>query len=141
MRSDPPTFDSVAVLLRLLPTATMPNVTLLGFTVSCPGDVDCPRTENDVDKLEVSVVSVTVSCELPCVRGLYAISSDVLSPGASVVGSFSPAIVNSDLRSTAFLILIDESPLLTTVLLNTSVPPTVTVPKSNTAMLGVRSES
>jgi hypothetical protein len=57
---DPPEFESVMVALALLPTATLPKFTAVGFAINTPADTAVPEAGIARDGLLASLTIVTV---------------------------------------------------------------------------------
>ena len=57
---DPPEFESVTVALALLPTATLPKFTDVGFAANRPANAAVPEAGIDTDGLLASLTIVTV---------------------------------------------------------------------------------
>ena len=76
----------------LLPTVTLPKLTLPGLAVSCAA-VPVPVSETFAGELEALLTTETFPAAAPIVEGAKVRVKEALPPAASVAGSVKPLIV------------------------------------------------
>jgi hypothetical protein len=93
----PPVFVTVKVCEAVLPTATLPKLTLAGLADITPGNCFCvpvPLTAIDVNASFVPLASRIVPFELPAALGAKETLIETVCPARSCIGKFGPPAVN-----------------------------------------------
>jgi hypothetical protein len=126
---DPPEFVSVSVLLRLVPTSTLPKFTLEGLAVNAPSATPLPLSGIVSVGFEPSEVIVMSPVALPVAPAANFTLKLTLCPAFSVTGSASPLRLKPAPDAAAAVIFKFDPPEFVSVSVTVWLPPTTTVPK------------
>ena len=132
---DPPELVRVTVCVCCVPTVKVPNTSLLGLRVSCPGSdplpVPVPARFRVVASFDALLVIVTVALKEPTALGANEMLIEVLCPAATVSGAVVGAREKYWLEIAMLLIVTGAAPEFVTVADIVLLLPAATLPKSS----------
>ena len=131
---DPPVLVRVTVCDCLAPTVTLPNASLAGLSVSCPGfipvAVPVPESVRFVTVFDASLVIETVALKAPTASGVNLRPIAVLCPAGTVTGRVGATREKLLVEIETLLTDTDAGPEFVTVAVRVLLLPTATLPKS-----------
>ena len=112
MTLDPPALVITSVRLRLLPTITLPNASLVALGASWPSATPVPVSDKFGTGLEVSLAIVAEASNVPAAFGVKLKVRDTLCPAASAAGRVGDVNAKYLLEMAAALMLTGAFPEL-----------------------------
>jgi len=117
------------VWLWLLPTGTLPNASLAGFSASWPPDVPVPARESVAAAFDASLLTVTFPEKLPAALGENITLKLALWPEEIVTGRVGAVTEKYLLETAALLIVTANGPEFDALTERVLLAPTATSPK------------
>ena len=129
MTPDPPVLVITSVRLRLLPTTTLPNASLVALGASWPSAIPVPVSAKFGTALEALLAIVAEASNVPAAFGVKLKVRDTLCPAASAAGR--PGDVNAKdlLEIAAALMLTGVFPEFVALTVRVLLMPAATLPK------------
>ena len=134
---DPPELVTVSERDCLLPTVTLPKLSLAALGASCPFARPVPVSESVVELLEALLVIEAVALKAPAALGLKTRLTDVLWPGRIATGRVGALKEKYWLEIVTLLTVTEAMPVFDAVIVSVLLVPAATVPKSTLAWLRV----
>lgn len=129
MTLDPPALVITSVRLRLLPTMTLPNASLVALGASWPSATPVPVSAKFGTALEASLAIVAEASNVPAAFGVKLKVRDALWPAASAAGRLGDVNAKYLLEIVAPLMLTGAFPEFVALTVRVLLMPGATLPK------------
>jgi len=126
---DPPALVITSVRLRLLPTITLPNASLVALGASWPSATPVPVSDKFGTALEASLAIVAEASNVPAALGVKLKVRDTVCPAASAAGRLGDLNAKYLLEMAAALMLTGAFPEFVALTVRALLMPGATLPK------------